>query len=265
MQHGCNVPRFPDNFTSGDRIRRAKHRASRLVDHILALFQMHEANRIVVYSDALARQIPRSFAAHAFNQFQMSMHLFEVVRLCALWDPVREDRESIPTILALVNTPALIDQLAADTYDHFIAQVAPRDLNPSTDPELEAAKRTWWEGYRVQRAEEEAAKARERLAVAAAQAEAVATSPELRSLRAFRDAHIAHNLDLPEPHIDEVALPARRVVCGDEAKVLEQTVSIADALQLGINGSSFDWEGSRAIARKNAAALWDGCTIHVKR
>jgi bifunctional non-homologous end joining protein LigD len=34
----------------------------------------------------LSSQIPQSFAANAFNVFQRSMHQFEIVRLCVLWD-----------------------------------------------------------------------------------------------------------------------------------------------------------------------------------
>jgi hypothetical protein len=87
------VPGFPDNWDDAERLSAAKHRTRKLIDHIFSLFMMHEANAIVTYSDCLSRQIPRSFAAHAFNQFQTSMHLFEIIRLCALWDSASEHRE----------------------------------------------------------------------------------------------------------------------------------------------------------------------------
>jgi hypothetical protein len=42
---------------------------------------MHEPNTLVIYSPEMSAQIPHSFAAPAFNQFQRSMHLFEIIRL----------------------------------------------------------------------------------------------------------------------------------------------------------------------------------------
>jgi hypothetical protein len=216
-----------------ERIKLAKTRADRLVDHLAALLLMHEANAIVLYSPALASQIPQSFAAHAFNQFQRSMHLFEILRTCALWDAPSEDRESIPTILKLVSEPEIIDSLVEDAYRYFSEQLEPRDLTPSDDPEIEAAKAAWWSEYKVRNAEERAKKTRDWLAEAAERAEKVQGSPELRALIDFRHSYIAHNLDLPEPALDRpaVVLPVRY---GDERKVLEATVPIADALHLAI-------------------------------
>ena len=51
---------------------------------------------------------------------------------------------------------------------------------------------------------------------------------------------------------------------GDETALVEDTVAVADALHLGLNGTSFDWNGSRQMARRNAAALWDNCACQRK-
>jgi hypothetical protein len=40
--------------------------------HLFQLIALHENNAIVVYSDTLALQIPRSYAANAFNVFQQA-------------------------------------------------------------------------------------------------------------------------------------------------------------------------------------------------
>jgi hypothetical protein len=45
---------------------------------------MHESEILVIRSPKMSAQIPHSFAVHAFNQFQRSMHLFEIIRLGAL-------------------------------------------------------------------------------------------------------------------------------------------------------------------------------------
>ena len=78
----------------------------------------------------------------------------------------------------------------------------------------------------------------------------------------FRHASIAHNLTLAEPDIESEATVAS-VHYGDETALLEDTVAVANALHHGLNRTSFDWSGSRAIARKNAEALWNNCTFDI--
>jgi hypothetical protein len=248
---------------SGDeRVKRAKERADKLVGHIATLFLMHEANALVVYSPKLAGQIPRSYAAHAFNQFQRSMHLFEIVRLCALWDPPGTDRESIPTIIELFNEPALVDQIAHDRHDLYANEAEPADPDASSDPQHVAAHKAWWKKDRSAFAQETEQQVRQQLAFAADKAAEVRASLRLKAIRKFRDAYIAHNLTLPEPDMktEEKVAPVRY---GDERALLEDTVAVADALHCGLNGTLFDWEESKQIARGNAAALWDNCAFHV--
>ena len=248
---------------SGDeRITRAKERANKLVGHIATLFLMHEANALVVYSPKLAEQIPRSYAAHAFNQFQRSMHLFEIVRLCALWDRPSKDRESIPTIIALFNEPGLVDQIARNTHDPYANEAEPADPDASNDPQHVAARNAWWRKDRSTFAQEAEQQVRERLAFAAKKAAEVGASSRLKAMRNFRDAYIAHNLALLEPDMktEEKVAPLRY---GEERALLDDTVAVADALHCGLNGTSFDWEGSKQIARGNAAALWNNCAFNV--
>lgn len=245
-----------------ERITHAKERADRLVDHIATLFLMHEANALVVHSPKLARQIPRSYAAHAFNQFRRSMHLFEIVRLCALWDPPGDDRESIPTIIELFNEPALVDQIVRDRHDFYANEAEPAELEASSDPELAAAVQAWWKKDRRAFAQQAKQDVRQKLVFAAAKAAEVRASLRLKAMRKFRNAYIAHNLTLPEPDMktEEKVAPVRY---GDETALLEDTVDVADALHCGLNGTSFDWSKSRQIARRNAAALWDNCVFHI--
>lgn len=258
-------PRPSNRFrnTHGDeRISRAKKRAGKLVGHIATLFLMHEANGLVVYSPKLSEQIPRSYAAHAFNQFQRSMHLFEIVRLCALWDPPDSDRESIPTIIELFNEPALVDQIARDWHDLYANEAEPSDLDRSSDPELVTARKAWWKKNRSAFAQKEEQQVREKLAFAADKAAEVRSSLRLKVMRKFRNAYIAHNLTLPEPDLTTVE-KVTSVRYGDETALLEDTIAVADALHSALNGTSFDWEESKQIARKNAAALWDNCAFDI--
>ena len=82
-----------------ERIARARAKMEKVLDHFINLVALHENNELIVFSPTLAGQIPRSYAANAFNVFQHVMHDFELVRLCALWDRPREEideKESIP-------------------------------------------------------------------------------------------------------------------------------------------------------------------------
>ncbi|WP_063700856.1 hypothetical protein [Bradyrhizobium centrolobii] len=69
------------------RIAEAKRLTEWLVEHAHYLLYLRENNAIVVYSDALSKQIPRSYAANAFNAFREAMHQIEMVRLIAFWGP----------------------------------------------------------------------------------------------------------------------------------------------------------------------------------
>jgi hypothetical protein len=257
------MPKFPDNLSDEQRLASAKGRTDRLVDHVTALFGLHEANALIIYSPMLSSQIPRSYAAHAFNAFQQSMHLYELVRLCAIWDKPGTDRESIPTILALLGRSEIIEKLVQDTYRSYASDAMPHDLRPTDDPDIEAAKAAWWERYRVERAEEQAQKVRDWIATAQEKADAIIASPALKSLRGFRDAYVAHNLTPSEtpPNMQDEVRPVRY---GDETPILDATVEIVDALHLALNGTSFDWEGARGIAANNARDLWNGCRFEIR-
>jgi hypothetical protein len=251
--------RWMGKLSADERIRQAKDRADKLVGHTATLFLMHEANALVVYSPKLSGQIPRSHAAHAFNQFQRSMHLFEIIRLCALWDPPGTDRESIPTIVELFNEPALVDQIARDRHDRYANQ-EPADLG--SDPEFAAAYRETWKADRIAAAQEAEQRLRQRLGFVAEKAAKIATSPRLKAIRDFRDAYIAHNLTLPEPDMASEE-NVSRVRYGDETALLKNTVAVANALHSGLNDTSFAWDESRQMARRNAAALWENCAFNV--
>ena len=84
-------------LTTAERVQTAKQKTGHVVDHLLYLLALHESNAVVVYSDTLSKQIPRSYAAHAFSVFRQCMSHFEIVRLCALWDSPHPNQKSIPT------------------------------------------------------------------------------------------------------------------------------------------------------------------------
>jgi hypothetical protein len=118
-----------------DRIRIAREKTRRVVDHLHYLLELHENNAIVLYSSTLSRQIATSFAANAFNVFQQGMHQFEIVRLCALWDGLDLDKENVPTVIELIDHTDVIDVLVEETASHW--RDAPVPFEPSGNPELD--------------------------------------------------------------------------------------------------------------------------------
>src|SRR5262249_35724968 len=126
-----------ERMSVADRLKAAKEKTRRVVDHLLYLLELHENNAIVLYSDTLSSQIPTSFAANAFNVFQRGMHQFEIVRLCALWERVGPEKENIPTVVELIDHPDSIESLAQETASHWQGHGG-RILNPSDDPKLQA-------------------------------------------------------------------------------------------------------------------------------
>jgi hypothetical protein len=128
-----------EELNGSKRIDLAKAKMERVLDHFLYLLELHANNLLVVYSPILSSQITPSFAANAFNVFQRSMHQFEIVRLCALWDGPDAAKENIPTVIELIDDNAIIDMLAEQTRQHW-AKNPIHLLNASDDPKLNAAE-----------------------------------------------------------------------------------------------------------------------------
>ena len=81
-----------NNLSDKECIALAKAKMDRVLDHFLYVLELHENNKFITYSPILVRQIPRSYAANAFNVFQRAMLQIEIVRLCALWDVLDAER-----------------------------------------------------------------------------------------------------------------------------------------------------------------------------
>lgn len=252
------MPRFPESLADEQRINLARERADRLIDHVRDLASLHEANKIIVYSKTLSSQIPRSRAASAFNQMQRSMLMFELVRLCAMWDACRDDRESAPTITALINKPEIIEKIIDDQRAKFANEPFPHDCTPTTNPEVQKMKNGWWEQERSERAEFETGRTRAQLTEAIERVAAMRVSPVLRAMRDFRDQNLAHNLDPNRP-----SAPDRRPRYGEERALLRETVKVADLLHRALNDTTFMWLDARRQARRQARALWNRCTFDI--
>jgi hypothetical protein len=246
-----------------ERVTMAKEKTARVVDHLLYLLELHENNAIIVYSTTLTSQIPRSYAANAFNVFQRGLHQFEIVRLCALWDRAGFDKENIPTIIELIDDPEVIELLAQETLAHWAGGnftiVNRSGDQPLSGPELEKAIQRIDQNF----GQRQAQMARIGLRKAVTDAQLILGSPRLSSIMNLRDKHLAHSLSqtFRERKTGSIA----PMQYGDERDVLNASLLIVEALYCWVNGTSFSFEDSRRIDREFAEALWTHCKFDIPR
>jgi hypothetical protein len=238
------------------RIELAKAKIKKVLDHFLYVIELHANNSFVVFSPLLASQIPRSYAANAFNVFQRSLHQIEVVRLCAIWDGIDFDKENIPTVVKLIDDDGIIEMLAEETRSHWVNGASERLLNPSNDPALAAIEREMVEATNRQFGNEQASKARTELRQAIADTRAVLGSARLASIMNIRDKHLAHSLEITRREKDG---PVQPMKYGDETELLKASIPIIERLYCWVNGSGFSIEDAQETDHKNAEALWTGC------
>ncbi|KQT60370.1 MULTISPECIES: hypothetical protein [unclassified Aureimonas] len=234
-----------------------------MVDLARALVAMHASNEIVLYSTTLTAQIPRSHAGHAFRQFQRSMYLFELIRLAAMWDGYGSDRESIPTVVKLIDDRAVIEAVlnrmrereAQPPHLHIVGE---EDLDPATAQEI---RELFGHGQkRISEERVEAARAGMQRAIQ--RCREIAASAKVEALRDLRDRAIAHNLDLPEPAEGEET-ESDRWRYGGETDLLSETIELVEELNKAINSTSFDWDEAKGQSRRNAEELWTNCQFSI--
>jgi hypothetical protein len=244
-----------ESLGNAARIKLAKDKMPRVLDHFLYLLELHANNAHVVYSSLLSSQIPQSYGANAFNIFRRSMHQFEIVRLCALWDSADLAKENIPTVIELIDDATIID-VFADEIRSQRANDAIILLNPSVEPTLNAAERNAVRQSELAFAEDQADTARSELRRAIDQARVIVASPRLASIMNIRDKHLAHSLEKTRR---EKQGPVAPMMYGDETGVLDLSVPIVEQLYCWVNQKSFSLDEARRIDSENATSLWRGC------
>jgi hypothetical protein len=250
-----------ETISTADRIKIAKEKTRRVVDHLLYALELHENNAIVLYSSTLSSQIPTSSAANAFNVFQRGLHQFEIVRLCALWDRSELNKENIPTVIELIDNADVIEKLAQETIAHW-SGIGGRILNSSDDPDIQALEAQALQRSNEQFGAEQAQTARDELRKAIDNARSILDSSSYISIMNLRDKHLAHSLSQTRREQKVGPLPPMKY--GDERDLLNATLPIVEALYCWVNGTSFSFVDSRKIDQKNARALWEACTFNIK-
>ena len=238
------------------RVAEAKRLTERLVDHAQYLLDIRENNAIVVYSDQLSKQIPRSYAANAFNVFREVMHQIEMVRLCALWDQAYIDKEAIMTVVELVDDDKVIEALAENARAQYVSLPEPTSGQKIGNETLELLKEA-----NKKRGAEHAANAAQGLRSAIAAARKIKSSEGLKSIKNLRDKHIAHYLTQSNAERSGDTIAPMKV--GDEKPILEGSLAIIQLLYSWVNGVSISFDESRKIDKKCAEELWNACKFEI--
>jgi len=244
------------------RIERAKKLiGEKIIDHVLEVVAIQANNEYLAYSDHLTSQIPRSYAAHAYNVLSQTSFFFGVLRTAALWDKAEENTASIMTVIEYVDDHEVIEALAEE-HRQAHASTGTRILGGAhPDPAVQAAIYKSLQESQQAFAEEQANKANRRLRRAICIARKIAASPALERLRNSRDKHIAHALTHTRR---EERKPIEPMKYGDEERLLRQSIWLTENLYCWVNGTSFDiQEDSRQIARKRAQELWQNVAFSI--
>jgi uncharacterized protein YqgV (UPF0045/DUF77 family) len=181
-----------ESWDAQKRLTEAKRITKSVVDHTLYLLWIHEQNELVLFSDTLSKQIPRSHAANAFNIFREAMHQIEVVRLCALWDAANLDRESIPTAVELVDSEAVIELILEQTRAEYVNVTTEKmeGIDEADVPQVMKAVQELHQKFGNERAERAAVELKETIK----NARDFRKSDIMKSMRNLRDQKLAHNL-----------------------------------------------------------------------
>ncbi len=243
------------------RINLASEKVRKLVDHVRHVIDLHKSNQIISYSPKLSDQIPKSYAAHAFNLFQDGLLRYEVIRICAVWDSARKDDlelESIPTLIMLIDDEAIQTQLIKKIASNRLNRPAPRLMGEPID----FAVAETFKAVFARDAAKDSAKFSRFLKSAFFHSKKIEESEQLVALRNFRNKHLAHSLaNTREELRGPIALPHY----GYERYLLFRSIMILDWLYLCICDTSYDWKESLKIAQNNAESLWNGCAFNVFR
>jgi hypothetical protein len=243
------------------RITEAKRLTERLVDHAHYLLDICENNAIILYSDRLSKQIPRSYAANAFNVFREALHQIETVRLSALWDQAHIDNEAVLSVIELIDHQDVVDALAQAARDQYAR--APEPLDKDAAAEEKASIAQMIKQVNEQRGEEHARNAVAGLRKAISDGRAMHKSEKLKSIRNLRNKHVAHYLTKTRAERDGEIIAPMKV--GDEKPVLETTLGVIELLYCWVNGVGISFDASRKTDKKCAEELWNGCTFTIKK
>jgi len=238
-------PQWLRQLSAEQRLSKAENKVEAMLDTAIDLVHLHASNRIICYSDQISRQIPRSDAGVTFRIISKALLQRELSGVCTFWDDCGQHRNSIPTVMALMDSDD-VRELVRERKLRI--GTSGRQLSAEDDyPEL----LQWITNLSDKQLVNAADKRTHLLEEAIQEATAFVDSDVLRAARDSRSSYyLAHNLSS-----ESRQFPDLRSRYGDERRMLEATQPILEKLNLACRNSSYDWEGTWRIATRNAEAL----------
>lgn len=235
-------------LSAEERVDVARRRMVELLRRYHALEIMHSNNRHLVYGSRFPEQIGKSYAGTAFRVLQQASHGMELLRLCAMWDKLDYHKASIPTLLALIDAAPVRRILRKNALAKVCAREVVLDEVASEDPKR---KRAEYSAHLRHEARLMSAAFANLVTVAA-----TATSQVLENVRKFRDAEIAHNIEMAD-----LQQPIHPPKYGDEDVLLTNTQDAIQTLKWLLDTNWYVLDSSYQQALAAGDALWNACSF----
>lgn len=259
-----DLPKWIKCLSGKNRAERAKELQEpidRLIRECIWLFATYEH---VVISDKLAKQIPTSTAANAFNFFRDSQSYLVTIRLCALWDSAnRKDRQSIPVVCGLIDHPDVMQALATEYgewwYQQSLSTTRPYPKNASAN--LKRNIDRLQEAAAARTRNSETTKAKRWLRAFVYSCKCTLQHPRFKAVMQTRNTMMAHWLSDNEPNDSKPS----QMKHNDIEWLLKRSMKIAFWMRLGVQGHHVNWTKSLSQLQEITGYFWNGVTIKVLR
>ena len=233
-------------LSDDERIERAASKQNHIQQHLTASIYLYENNRIFVFDTDFDKRVPESFARHTFNIAKQTLVKSHFLQICKLWDKPDVDRDSLPTVGKLLDSPAVLSRQEQLQIERARSSRKIADF----------ARNTWMIEESEKNSLKVAAERRAGLEEANDETQKLASSKLINDLRDYRDRYIAHSLSTKPVPLD---LP----YYGDSERLMEVTKPILSLYLKGIGASDPSWSENHMIARRYAEALWKNCQFNV--
>ncbi len=255
-----NLEKEIRKMAAPDRVSCAKKHIVALTSYILETLELHENNKIIFYSDTLSKQIPQSFAANAFMTMQHAMYRAELVSLCSIWGKPDVEDATIPTVVALIDHPEVIDIICRETYFSWgadLTELDPEEIKLIPEEDMPLNRHYSEIVYGI----EKAVATRKQLLECISKTMDERKSKEHDSILNFRHKNIAHRLTQTRL---EKTKPIQNLKYGQEKPLLNSSIKIIQDLYLCICNSDFNINEECRVMFANAAEeLWNSCTFNI--
>ena len=250
-----------ESLDTENRTKIAKDKSKKLVGHLQHVIALHESNKILVYSDVISKQIKRSYAANTFKLLIDSQLKYEILKLTSLWDSPEKNRESIPTVAALIDNDEVRKHLRQEMESHWL-NMESRILFTEEQENSEELQQIILEMSRdsnSQFGKQQGEKVLNWLSNSVKISNRVQNHSKFKAMVDFRNQYLAHNLDVTT----SIKSNNVRLKHADQKRLMRISIKVIEILYLGVCGVSFDVTGSKHISRKNARLFWEGVNINV--